>query len=72
MSKCGAYARSTGQPCEAPVVPKKKRCRRHGGLSTGPTRRKREDAELLTPSGGAFKVNWYEAGSWKTENRLIG
>ena len=36
MGKCGAHARSTGTPCRAPVVPGKKRCRRHGGLSTGP------------------------------------
>ena len=33
---CGADARSTGQPCQAPVVPGKKRCKLHGGLSTGP------------------------------------
>ena len=34
---CGAYARSTGKPCQAPPVPGKRRCRRHGGLSCGPT-----------------------------------
>lgn len=33
---CGAYARSTGQPCRALSVPGKRRCRLHGGLSTGP------------------------------------
>ena len=33
---CGAYARSTGKPCQAPVVHGKKRCKLHGGLSTGP------------------------------------
>lgn len=33
---CGAYARSTGKPCQAPGVPGKKRCKLHGGLSTGP------------------------------------
>ena len=33
---CGAYARSTGKPCQAPRVPGKRRCRRHGGLSCGP------------------------------------
>ena len=31
---CGANARSTGQPCQAPVVPGKKRCKLHGGLTT--------------------------------------
>ena len=34
--RCGAYARSTGRPCQAPVVPGKQRCKLHGGLSTGP------------------------------------
>lgn len=33
--KCGAKAKS-GDPCPAPVVPGKRRCREHGGLSTGP------------------------------------
>ena len=34
--RCGAHARSTGRPCQAPVVPGKQRCKLHGGLSTGP------------------------------------
>ena len=34
--RCGAYARSTGDKCRAPVVPGKRRCKLHGGLSTGP------------------------------------
>ena len=34
--RCGAHARSTGRPCQAPVVPGKRRCKLHGGLSTGP------------------------------------
>jgi hypothetical protein len=33
---CGAYARSTGQPCQAPRVSGKRRCKLHGGFSTGP------------------------------------
>lgn len=33
--KCGAYARSTGRPCQAPALPNG-RCARHGGKSTGP------------------------------------
>lgn len=33
---CGAYARSTGQPCRAGALASGK-CRNHGGLSTGPT-----------------------------------
>jgi hypothetical protein len=33
--RCGAHARSTGKPCRAPAM-KNGRCRRHGGMSTGP------------------------------------
>jgi hypothetical protein len=34
-SRCGAYARSTGKPCQASAM-SNGRCRNHGGLSTGP------------------------------------
>lgn len=33
--RCGAKTRA-GAPCLAPAVPGKRRCRMHGGLSTGP------------------------------------
>ena len=33
---CGAYARTTGKPCQAKALANG-RCRLHGGLSTGPT-----------------------------------
>ncbi len=33
--KCGAYARSTGHPCQAKALTNG-RCKNHGGLSTGP------------------------------------
>lgn len=33
---CGAYARSTGKPCQAAGTGRGGRCRRHGGASTGP------------------------------------
>ena len=33
--KCGAYARSTGNPCQAKALANG-RCKNHGGLSTGP------------------------------------
>jgi hypothetical protein len=33
--KCGAYARSTGNPCLAKALANG-RCKNHGGLSTGP------------------------------------
>ena len=32
---CGAYARSTGNPCQAKALPNG-RCKNHGGMSTGP------------------------------------
>ena len=34
--KCGAYARTTGNPCEAKALANGK-CRLHGGLSRGAT-----------------------------------
>ena len=34
-AKCGAYARSTGQPCQAKAM-FNGRCKNHGGMSTGP------------------------------------
>jgi len=34
-TKCGAYARSTGNPCQAKAL-SNGRCKNHGGLSTGP------------------------------------
>jgi len=33
--KCGAYARSTGKPCQAKAMANG-RCKNHGGMSTGP------------------------------------
>ena len=33
---CGARRRRDGQPCEALSVPDKRRCKWHGGCSTGP------------------------------------
>lgn len=34
---CGARRRRDGNPCEAMSVPGKRRCKWHGGCSTGPT-----------------------------------
>ena len=34
-TKCGAYARTTGNPCRARAMPNG-RCKLHGGMSTGP------------------------------------
>lgn len=33
--RCGAYARTTGNPCQSPAM-KNGRCRMHGGKSKGP------------------------------------
>ena len=33
--KCGAHARTTGQPCKAKALANG-RCKNHGGMSTGP------------------------------------
>ena len=33
---CGARRRRDGQPCQARSVPGKRRCKWHGGCSTGP------------------------------------
>jgi len=33
--QCGAYARSTGNPCRAKAL-SNGRCKNHGGMSTGP------------------------------------
>jgi hypothetical protein len=33
--RCGAHARTTGKPCQAPAMPNG-RCKLHGGMSTGP------------------------------------
>jgi hypothetical protein len=34
--RCGAKARRTGLPCRAPACRGKRRCRMHGGTSSGP------------------------------------
>jgi hypothetical protein len=33
---CGARSKRHKQPCKQPAIKDKKRCRMHGGLSTGP------------------------------------
>jgi len=56
---CGAKTRS-GHPCRKPALKRKRRCRLHGGMSTGP-----QTAEGKARIGAAqFKhgkyVNWRE------------
>ncbi len=43
LARCGAKCRN-GQPCRAHVVRGRKRCRNHGGLSTGPRSQAGRDA----------------------------
>ena len=44
--KCGAYARSTGKPCQAKALANG-RCRLHGGMSTGPKTAEGKKAALM-------------------------
>jgi hypothetical protein len=60
---CGAHARSTGRPCEAHVWVRPdgtlaKRCRNHGGPSTGPKTRGGKDRSELARTVGY--VAWLE------------
>jgi len=56
---CGAKTRS-GHPCRKPALKRKRRCRLHGGLSTGP----RTDEGRARIANAQFKhgkyVNWRE------------
>jgi hypothetical protein len=54
IRKCGAHARSSGRPCEAPAM-RNGRCRFHGGKSTGPR----------TPEGleRSKRANWKHTGA---------
>lgn len=58
---CGAHARTTGQPCQAPAGPNGK-CKIHGGRSTGPK----------TIEGMARTVEALQAGVrlWR-QNKLV-
>jgi hypothetical protein len=54
--KCGARTR-TGAPCKAPAVAGGKRCRMHGGASTGPRTAKGLKRSLAAASAGWQKWN---------------
>jgi len=43
LARCGAYARTTGNPCQAKALTNG-RCKNHGGLSTGPKTQKGRQA----------------------------
>jgi hypothetical protein len=82
--RCGAFARSTGRPCEARVWVRPdgtlaKRCRNHGGPSTGPkTQAGKERSELARIVGyhrwlerkrEAEAAYWRKVGSALREQR---
>jgi hypothetical protein len=76
---CGAYARSTGQPCQAKALPNG-RCKNHGGLSTGPKTIKGRQAiaeatRQRMASGARIRVlegfyRWLEGGGREMLSRL--
>jgi hypothetical protein len=49
---CGAYARSTGKPCQAKLLLRGARCRLHGGLSSGPKTREGRQRALEAMRAG--------------------
>jgi len=79
QNRCGAFARSTGQPCRAKGLANG-RCKNHGGMSTGPkTPEGRQAISQATrkrmASGGRIRVlagfyRWLEDGGALTLSRL--
>ena len=77
--KCGAYARSTGNPCQAKALTNG-RCKNHGGMSTGPkTSEGRQSIAQATrqrmASGARMKVlagfyRWLDGGGREMLSRL--
>ena len=77
--KCGAYARSTGNPCQAKALTNG-RCKNHGGMSTGPkTPEGREAIAEATRQRMATKgrirvlegfYRWLEGGGREMLSRL--
>jgi len=77
--KCGAYARSTGNPCKAKALANG-RCKNHGGLSTGPrkpegrqaiaqaTRQRMASGQHMLVLAGFYR--WLEGGGREMLSRL--
>ena len=57
---CGAFARSTGKPCQAPGNGRGGRCKLHGGMSTGP--RTEQGRQRLRE---AMRLRWLRKHSGK-------
>ena len=77
--RCGAFARSTGNPCQAKALANG-RCKNHGGMSSGPkTQEGRQAIAQATrqrmASGGRILVlegfyRWLDAGGREMLSRL--
>jgi len=77
--RCGAYARTTGNPCQAKALTNG-RCKNHGGMSTGPkTPAGRQAISQATrkrmASGARIRVlegfyRWLEGGGREMLSRL--
>jgi hypothetical protein len=78
-TKCGAHARSTGNPCQAKAMTNGK-CKNHGGMSTGPKTQEGRQAIAQSTrqrmaSGARMRVlagfyHWIEGGGALTLSRL--
>ena len=78
-TKCGAYARTTGNPCKAKAL-SNGRCKNHGGLSTGPktlegrqaiaqaTRQRMDSEGRIRVLEGFYR--WIDSGGALTLSRL--
>ena len=77
--KCGAYARSTGNACQAKAMTNG-RCKNHGGMSTGPKtpegrKAMAEATRQRMALGGRIRVlegfyRWLEGGGREMLSRL--
>ena len=60
--RCGAKAKSTGNPCMGMALRNKDRCRLHGGKSTGP--------RSLVGKEKSRKANW-KHGLYSRETKIL-
>jgi len=70
--RCGAYARTTGNPCRSPAVRGKKRCRMHGGAKGSggqPGNKNRLTWGHYTAEGRAGELLGGVMGYWITGDR---
>ena len=79
IERCGAYARTTGNPCQAKALTNG-RCKNHGGISTGPktpegrktiaqaTRQRMASGQRTLALAGFYR--WLENGGREMLSRL--